>query len=486
MKTTNTHSLLYLSVGLLVGTALSFLLLNSTWLMNLTGTESDSVSGNNEPLYWVAPMDANFRRDKPGLSPMGMELVPVYESNQHPGEVSISAEVVNNLGVRSADVISDALHVPIDTVGYIHYNEDKLIHIHPRVEGWVDRLYVKSTGDQVTAGQALYALYAPQLVNAQEDYLLALNRQNKKLIEASAERLKALNVSELTIQELAKTGKVKQTVTFYAEITGVIDNLNIREGFYVQPGTTMMSIGSLDEIWVEAEIFERQVSQVAQGQLVSMKLDYLPSKSWQGKVDYIYPALNAITRTARVRLRFKNPQRLLKPNMFAQVRIHTSTDENRLLVPTESVIRTGTQDRVVLALGEGRFKSVAVKLGRVTPSQTEILSGLLLGDRVVTSAHFLLDSESSIDSDFLRMESPKTASIALVTGVINDIDLNSRMFNITRGPIEKWSRPSATLDFFVDPRIDLNPFSVGQSIQFSFGVSQQQFVILQMRDIHHD
>jgi Cu(I)/Ag(I) efflux system membrane fusion protein len=486
MKTTKSHSLLFLLVGLIIGTALSFALLNSGWLSSLTEAESNSAEDDNKPLYWVAPMDANFRRDKPGLSPMGMELVPVYESNKQVGVVSISAEVVNNLGVRTANVISDALQVPIDTVGYIHYNEDKLIHIHPRVEGWVDRLYVKSTGDQVTAGQALYALYSPQLVNAQEDYLLALSRQNRKLIEASADRLKALHVSQSTIQEVAKSGKVKQTVTFYAEISGVLDNLNIREGFYVQPGTTMMSIGSLEEVWVEAEIFERQVSQVAQGQLVTMGLDYLPGKTWQGKVDYIYPTLEPITRTARVRLRFQNTERLLKPNMFAQVRIYTSTENNSLLVPTESVIRTGSQDRVVLAIGQGRFKSVAVNLGRVTPKQTEILSGLVLGDRVVTSAHFLLDSESSIDSDFLRMDSAMSDSIASVTGVINNIELDSRMVNVTRGPIEKWSRPSATLDFFIDPRIDLSKYSKGQSIQFSFDVSQPQFVIIHMRDIRHD
>jgi Cu(I)/Ag(I) efflux system membrane fusion protein len=486
MKTTKFHGLLFASVGLLVGFTLSYALFDNTLLDNFTTAENSAELEDTKPLYWVAPMDANFRRDKPGLSPMGMELVPVYQSNKQAGVVSIPSEIVNNLGVRTANVVIDTLQVPIDTVGYIHYNEDKLIHIHPRVEGWVDRLYVKSTGDQVTEGQALYALYSPQLVNAQEDYLLALGRQNNKLIEASADRLKALHVSKSTIQELAKTRKVKQTVTFYAEITGVLDNLNIREGFYVQPGTTMMSIGSLDEVWVEAEIFERQVSQVAEGQLVTMELGYVPGKVWQGKVDYVYPTVDAITRTARVRLRVENPQRILKPNMFAQVRIYTNTDEDSLLVPTESVIRTGIQDRVVLALDQGRFKSVAVKLGRVTPKHTEILSGLVLGDTVVTSAHFLLDSESSVDSDFLRMESVKSDSIASATGVINDIELNSRIINVTRGPIEKWSRPSATLDFYVDPRIDLSAYSLGQSIQFSFEVLQQQFVILQMRDIKHD
>ncbi|MFQ3199263.1 MAG: Cu(I)/Ag(I) efflux system membrane fusion protein, partial [Paraglaciecola sp.] len=324
---------------------------------------------NDKPIYWVAPMDANFRRDKPGKSPMGMDLVAVYatgNSDMSQGTVRISPDVVNNLGVRTAKVVQQALHIPIDTVGYVQYNEDTLVHIHPRVAGWIEKLYVKAAGDKVTQNQALYALYSPQLVNAQEEYLLARRRENDALSNAAEARLLALQMPQEAIDLLKRSQKVQQTVQFRAPQSGVVDNLAIREGFYVKPGTTLMSIGGLDEVWVEAEIFERQASQVSKNLPVTMTLGYLPGKSWQGKVDYIYPTLNPTTRTVRVRLRFANQDRLLKPNMFAQVTIHSDLNEQSLLVPRESVIRTGKQDRVVMALGEGKFKSVEVKLGQVS------------------------------------------------------------------------------------------------------------------------
>ena len=337
---------------------------------------------------------------------MGMDLVPVYPEaagNSEPGTVRISPNVVNNLGVRTDKVIRDAWHSEIRTVGYVSYNEDKLIHIHPRVAGWVETLYVKAAGNPVTADQPLYDLYSPELVNAQEEMLLAIKRKNRQLIEAAQARLRALQMSESFIERLISSGEVMQTVTFRAGRSGVVDNLAIREGFYVQPGTTMMSIGILDEVWVEAEIFERQAGEVKAGLAVTMTLDYLPGRRWEGEVDYVYPALDPKLRTAKVRLRFANKGGLLKPNMFAQVVIHGDTSADVLSVPREAVIRTGSQNRVVLALGEGRYKSVAVRLGRMGEQRMEILEGLEDGDSVVSSAQFLLDSESSKSSDFTRM-----------------------------------------------------------------------------------
>ena len=182
-----------------------------------------------------------------------------------------------------------------------------------------------------------------------------------------------------------------------------MDNLDIREGYFVEPGTTLMSVGTLEEVWVEAEIFERQASMVEVGLPVTMNLDYLPGETWQGKVNYVYPTLDPKTRTARIRLRFQNRNNLLKPNMFAQVTIHADAKEDTLMIPREAVIRTGSQDRVVLALGEGRFKSIEVKLGRLDEQYAEIITGLESGEEVVTSAQFLLDSESSKTSDFRRL-----------------------------------------------------------------------------------
>ncbi len=393
---------------------------------NLSDQEEQSAEINSaekkEVLYWIAPMDPNYRRDEPGKSPMGMDLIPVYEEGSDEehgiGAIKISPDVVHNLGVQIAEVQTGVIHSEIKTVGYVKYDEEQLKHIHPRVEGWVEKLHIKASGDPVKKDQPLYELYSPQLVNAQEEYLLALNRNNKSLIKAAENRLKALQISNAFIEQLKQHRKVTHAITFYAPQGGVVDNLNVREGFYVKPGTTLMSIGKLDKVWVEVEIFARQASLVKEGLPVSMTLDYLLGKQWLGEVDYVYPSIDPKTRTLRVRLRFNNQDRILKPNMFAEVKIFADSKKQFLLVPNEAVIRTGTRNVVVLALGKGYFKSVAVELGVSDKNYIAITAGLKAGDQIVVSAQFLLDSESSKTSDFKRMHHAKDEVRA--AGVPND------------------------------------------------------------------
>lgn len=438
----------------------------------ITDHSRDSVTVKSEqrPLYWVAPMDSNYRRDEPGLSPMGMELVPVYaesESNDQdgPGTVTISPTVVNNLGVRTAKVQLKALQSEVRTVGYVQFNQDQLVHIHPRVEGWIETLYVKAAGDKVEKGEPLYTLYSPQLVNAQEEFVLAVNRNNSVLIRAAKARLKALNVSDGFVERLQANKKVMQNITFYARQSGVMNELNIREGFYVKPGTSMMSIGQLDEVWVEAEVFERQAQLIEVGLPVTMTLDYIAGQSWRGRVDYIYPTLDAKNRTLRVRLRFNNQDHQLKPNMFAQVTINANA-EQQLIVPKEAVIRTGSQDRVVVALGEGRFKSVAVELGRSDSDNTVILAGIKADDEVVISAQFLLDSESSKSSDFKRMQTPAAITSVWGKGVVNSVMADHRMVNISHEPMDELDWPSMTMDFTVADSVDFKALQAGQALHF--------------------
>ncbi len=450
--------------GALVGGVLMFSLGGGT-------SGSDTVaSAKKEPLYWVAPMDPNYRRDKPGKSPMGMDLIPVYDegakaNDEGPGTISISPDVINNLGVRTGLVERKPLHSEIVTVGYVQYDEDKLIHIHPRVSGWVEKLHVKAAGDPVNIGDPLYALYSPELVNAQEELVFALNRKNARLIEAAEDRLNALQIPEASIKTLKRTLKIQQTVTFYAPQSGVVDNLNIREGFFVKPGTTMLSIGALDQVWVEAEIFERQAALVKSGDPVTMTLDYLPGKSWSGRVDYVYPTLDSKTRTVRLRLRFDNPDLALKPNMFAQVAVHSDSAEQLLVIPREALIRTGNQDRVVLALGEGSFKSIAVKVGREDQLITEILEGVGEGDRVVTSAQFLLDSESSKTSDFKRMHHGEDQpSSVWVAAEVLSVMAEHRMVTVNHDEIEAWEWPKMTMDFQVNPSVDIDALLPGTQL----------------------
>ncbi|MGK0373325.1 MAG: Cu(I)/Ag(I) efflux system membrane fusion protein, partial [Glaciecola sp.] len=388
-------------------------ILAATLYFNLAKTQgnepSDKGADSTQVLYWVAPMDANFQRDKPGKSPMGMQLVPVYASNQEndsAGTVTINPRVINNLGVRTAKAQMKAISEPIIALGFVEYNQDTMVHIHPRVEGWIESLFVKAEGEYVEKGEPLYALYSPELVNAQEEYLLALTRTNKSFVEAAKSRLSALQMPMQAITELTKTRKIQHRVVFYTPQTGFIDNLNIREGFFVTPSKTLMSIGALDEVWVNTEVMARQSSKVKLDMPVSISLEYLPLEVFNGKIDYIYPTLDASKRTLRARVRVDNPNYLLKPNMYARVNIDTTASTSQsdlLIVPAQAVIRTGTQNRVVLALGEGKFKSVEVKLGQIFSEYIEITQGLQEFDEVVVSAQFLLDSESSVNSDFIRI-----------------------------------------------------------------------------------
>ncbi len=469
----NSFNLKSILLGMLVGAISTFTVYQT---LNLSNVEQDSeVKPERKPLYWVAPMDANYKRNKAGKSPMGMDLVPVYDDSgtgpdEGVGTIRISSDVVNNLGVRTTQVSYKSLHTEINTVGYVTYDEDKLVHIHPRVQGWIEKLHVKAIGDPVEEGQALYEIYSPELVNAQEELLLALDRKNRRLISAAQNRLTALQLPKTAIDKLKKSRKVQQSITFYAPQGGVVENLKIREGYFVKPGSTLMSIGDLSEVWVEAEVFERQAGQVKTGTPVTMTLDYLPGKMWQGQVDYIYPTLDAKTRTVKVRLRFKNKDGDFKPNMFAQIAIHTTADESALLIPKEALIRTGNQDRVVLALGQGSFKSVAVRVGRYDSESVEILDGLSEGESIVSSAQFLLDSESSKSSDFKRMNHNDSSSDDLaprsvwVSAQIQSLMSDDKMLTLTHAPIPEWDWPEMTMDFVASDTVDFSQLTEGLNL----------------------
>lgn len=438
---------------------------------NLAGEEPASDNGAQKPLYWVAPMDDSYRRDKPGKSPMGMDLVPVYEKNttdndEPAGTVTISSAVENNLGVRTAKARAGQINADISTVGYVKYDEDEIVHIHPRVEGWIEQQFVKAAGDPVEKGHPLYALYSPELVNAQEEYIIALRRDNPALIAAARERLAALEIPDDVVKQVSRQKEVVRTVTFDAPKSGFVNELNIRDGFYVQPGMTLMSIGQLDTVWVEAEVFERDAGSVSAGMPVTMTVDAVKGKTWTGTVDYVAPALQASNRTLPVRLKFANPDHHLKPNMLADIHIDVPVDTQAVLVPNEAVIRTGSQNRVVLAKGDGKFRSVAVTLGRSGKNEIEILSGVNEGERVVTSAQFLIDSESSKSSDFARMNSEADNTAVWAKGMVKAVLSDKRKVTIAHEPVPALDWPAMTMDFAVADEVAFDKLAKGQSLHF--------------------
>jgi Cu(I)/Ag(I) efflux system membrane fusion protein len=366
--------------------------------------------GAQEILYWVAPMDSNYRRDKPGKSPMGMDLVPVYadKAGSAGDSVSIAPEVVQNLGVRTAVAERSRLWRGVDTVGYVDYDESKVSHIHLRTEGWIENLAVQSEGERVTRGQRLFDLYSPELVNAQEEFVQALNVGNKGLISASRSRLDALGIPGNRIKRLEKDRKPSQTIPVYAPQDGVVSTLPVREGMFIKPATRVMSLADLSSVWLLAEIFERQADWVKVGQSAEVRLPYQPGPVWEGRVEYIYPSLDPKTRTLKARLRFENPDETLKPNMYANVKIYGGPRNDIIVIPVEALIRTGREDRVVLALGEGRFESRTVTAGIESGDWVEILTGIKPGDTIVTSGQFLIDSEASLKASMQRMTRPGT------------------------------------------------------------------------------
>jgi Cu(I)/Ag(I) efflux system membrane fusion protein len=236
----------------------------------------------------------------------------------------------------------------------------------------------------------------------------------------------------------------------------------------------LFSIGALDDVWVEAEVFERQASLVKVGAAVSMTADYLPGRTWQGQVDYIYPTLDSETRTVRLRVKFENTDRQLLPNMFTQVIVHTKSDRPVLLIPREALIQTRAQDRVVLALGEGRFKSIAVKVGRLDQTHAEIIEGLKEGELVVSSAQFLLDSESSKTSDFNRIDQRDDyPEIIWVAAVIESQSSADRLVSVTHDAIDAWNMKAMTMNFSVADHIDIHSLMPGTKLHMQIRKRQQ-------------
>jgi RND family efflux transporter MFP subunit len=362
--------------------------------------------------YWVSPMDPGYVRDKPGKAPCGMDLVPVYADEPgvaQKGTIAVDPQIIQSMGVRTATAKVKEISRTIRAVGQVTYDERLLTAVTTKLPGWVERLYVKATGDPIRRGQNLLSLYSPELVTTQEEYLLALkNLQtmeksgitefqegSRRLLAAARQRLKYWDIPEAQIAALTRTGEVKKNLTLVSPVNGIVIKRMVMEGQMVQAGMPLLEVADLSTVWVEAEIYEYELPWVKVGQHATMTLTYLPGKTYHGRVQYIYPYLMEATRTAKVRLAFPNPDLKLKPDMYAQVEIISSMKKPTVVIPSEAVMDTGEKQHVFLALGQGRFEPRQIKVGkRGDDGLVQVLSGLKGGEKVVTSAQFLLDSES--------------------------------------------------------------------------------------------
>ncbi|MFZ0391547.1 MAG: efflux RND transporter periplasmic adaptor subunit [Calditrichia bacterium] len=383
---------------------------------------ANNGKGDRKILYWQAPMDPTEIYDKPGKSKMGMDLVPVYEdeASSSGGTVVIDPETVQNMGVNYSTVQRMDFSRDIRAVGKIEYNEENLYTINSKISGWVEKLYLDYTGKMVRKGQPLLEIYSPELVTTQEEYLLALKNQKAvnsssfesiregaaSLLKSTRKRLEYWDIPESEVERLENSGEVLRTLQLNAPASGVVVHKNVVEGAKVTTGMDLYRIADLSTIWVEASIYDYELPWVSVGQEAKMELSYLPDRQYTGKITYIYPYLDDKARTIQVRLEFKNPDMDLKPGMYANVIIQGHTVPDALVIPSEAVIRSGERNVVFVAKGEGKFEPRQVRLGAEggpNNRYVRVIDGVMEGEKVVTSAQFLLDSESRLQEAIQKM-----------------------------------------------------------------------------------
>ena len=407
----------FLLVGLLLlGVALGW------GLSKLGGHPSPSGVSAQKTLY-TCGMHPQIIQDHPGNCPIcGMKLTAIRRqeggtnaaATADADAIRIDPVTVQNMGIRTATVTRGPLRKVIRTVGNIEYSESSLAEVTTKARGWIEQLHVDTTGQQVHRGEPLFEFYAPEFFSAQAEYVQALGAGGGAALRQSAARkLKFFDFTDAQIAELEQTRQPQKTVTVRAPADGfVVEKLAVA-GQMVEAGMQIFRLADLGLVWVQAQVYERDLAFVKLGQEALVTLSYLPDREFRGRVTYVYPNVDEKTRTARVRMEFHNPGYFLKPGMFAEVQLTSELEPAALLVPDMAVLRSGEQNTVFVALDGGRFEPRAVTLGAAAENgMQQILGGLKEGERIVTSGQFMLDSESQLREAIQKMLKPGTAPTA--------------------------------------------------------------------------
>ena len=374
-----------------------------------------AAEDDREILYWRAPMDPNFTSDRPGKSPMGMDLVPVYadEAGGEPaGTVRLDPTFVQRIGVRTTPVARRDIAQTIRTVGTLAHNDRQIAWINTKFAGWIENVAVNYLGETVEAGQVLFDIYSPQLVTTQTEYLNAVRyaerlagsnfpdaRDRARSLVASARaRLRYWDVTDEQIETLVREQTPRRTLSVVSPVTGVVVEKmdEALDGMYVEPGMNLYKLADLTTIWVDVEIFEHQVEAMRIGQRAEVELPYVPGRPYTGFVRYLYPHFNQETRTMTVSIELANPDLTLRAGMYANVTFDVPVAEGALTVPEAAVLRSGARDLVVVEVSPGLFRVAEVTLGAAGDGVLEVREGISEGDRIVVSAQFLIDSESNL------------------------------------------------------------------------------------------
>lgn len=391
-------------------------------MMNSGPVSAGPGADTPEPIFYRHPMTPEITSPVPAQDDMGMDYIPVYAdsavgSAAPPGTVLIDPVTVQSIGVRTASAERRTLTRTIHTLGRVEYDEQRITRLHPKVEGWIDELYVETTGEQIAEDHILLNIYSPQLVVTQQEYLLALsNRETlsenpfpdirrgaEELVESTLTRLRLLDVPEHQIFELTQTGQVQEQLHIHSPADGIVVNVGAREGEYVTPQTELFTVADLSHVWVLVDVFEDELPWVRVGDQVRMTVAAAPGTIFDGELTYIYPYAESRTRTVKARLEFDNPDLLLKPDMFADVTIMASPEIDAVAVPSEAVVRSGIREQVFVVREPGKFEPRDVRPGVNSEGWTQILEGIEAGEQVVVSAQFLIDSESKLREAAAKM-----------------------------------------------------------------------------------
>ncbi|MXS77933.1 efflux RND transporter periplasmic adaptor subunit [Nitrosomonas sp. JL21] len=472
-----------------------------------TATTAISHQTNNfdkKILYYRNPMGLPDTSPIPKKDPMGMDYLPVYEGEESQTDKSlirISTEKIQKLGVRTEEASMRQLNRTVRAVATIQVDERKLYTLVTKFEGWIHQLYVNTTGQAVKKGEILMDVYSPELITAQQEYLIAekglqavansdpdVKATMNRLAKSALQRLRNWDISEIELQRLQREGVAKEYVTLRSLANGVVLEKPSIEGKRFAPGEVLYQIADLSHVWVLADVFEQDLSMIHPGQKVTIRVDAYPEKIFTGDVTFIYPKVTSETRTAIVRIVLDNPAGLLRPDMYARVEFASFHTGNKVLtIPDSAVLDTGTRRMVLVDLGEGRYEPRIVKLGMHADGFTEVLGGIQAGEFVVVKANFLIDAESNMKAaisnfshashnfrtdELMTVSSSKptasTNTVHQAGGIIKEIASSRSVIKLAHGPVPSLNWPSMTMDFSLKNPSLLSSLKPGQKVIFEF------------------
>jgi Cu(I)/Ag(I) efflux system membrane fusion protein len=436
-----------------------------------TQAEIAATKPGKKLLYYRNPMGLPDTSPVPKKDNMGMDYIPVYEGEEAPADggnvLNIGPDKVQKLGVRTEAAAMLALEKTVRASGKVAAIEGRVFAISPRFEGWIERLHVNAVGQPVAKGQTLFEVYSPDLVSAQREYAVAVrglaglkgadsDAQSgmKQLAEAALLRLKNWEVPQDQISALEKTGEAKHSLSFRSPVSGVVTERKALQGMRFASGETLYQVADLSSVWLLADVAEQDIGSVRAGSQAKVRLDAYPGKVFEGKVDYVYPTLQAETRSVQVRVVLANPGGLLKPAMYAQVELPAGGREPVLTVPTSAVIDSGTRQVVLVQVAEGKFEPRPVKLGQKGGEHVAVLEGLAAGEKVVVNGNFLIDAESNLKAALSGLGQPEGSPAAApktvghhAEGRLEDIALKAGTVSVHHQPIPSLKWPAMTMDF---------------------------------------